>query len=363
MANILVYRDHILPKSEFQFMTRQYCGFEKLTPYWIGRKVTDEAHALFTIGYQFGYVHGQVYKMTGQFFGQKEIEKIKPIAIHAQFGRGGALALPLAEKLNIPLIVTFHGGDVYKETHYKTFPIPALFRLRMKRLISYARYFICVSPKVQMNLIKRGFPEEKTIVLPIGSDKIRLTARQKVGDTILFVGRFVEMKGLTVLVAAIKILRHEGFNMPFKFIGDGPEFNSIKESLEGIDHIDFLGWQNPDSIIRSMEDSALLCIPSIVARSGESEGLPSVAVEAMGHSVPVLASCEAGLESLIKHDVNGFIIPSNDPQALANKIKTALQSQDKLLAMGHEALKTIQENFNATVQSRQLENYLIEAKT
>ena len=143
MSRVLVYRDVLLPKSELGFMRRQYMGFQTLQPLWIGRSVEPWLdQAVFPIGATFTGWRGLAFKQLGL---TPDLSSLGGVVVHAQFGRGGALALPLAERLGLPLVVTFHGGDVTKSSHYR--PL-ALFRLRMKRLAAYASAFVCVSEGV-----------------------------------------------------------------------------------------------------------------------------------------------------------------------------------------------------------------------
>ncbi len=354
MSRVLVYRDVLLPKSELGFMRRQYMGFQALQPLWIGRRVEPWLdRAVFPVGATFTGWRGLAFKQLGLV---PDLSGLGGAVVHAQFGRGGALALPLAERLGLPLVVTFHGGDVTKDSHYR--PL-ALFRLRMRRLAAYASAFVCVSEGVRTRLIERGLPGEKAVVLPIGTDLPDTPPREGLGEDILFIGRFVEMKGLPVLIEAVRRLRAQGRRERVVIIGDGPDRAAVTQAVAGLADVELLGWQTADQVRAALRQARVLVLPSVVARSGEAEGLPSVATEAMSEGVPVIASSEAGTAGLIVDGANGLVFPSRDSAALAERLTELAASPARAQALGQAARLTVHARFNAAEQSRSLESLLL----
>jgi glycosyltransferase involved in cell wall biosynthesis len=357
MRTVLVYRDDILPRSEIAFMRRQYLAFSELHPLWVGRRVRPwiEPAAFPPVAVLDGWA-GLRFKLAGAVPAPvlAELRALAPVCVHAQFGRGGALALPLAERLGVPLAVTFHGGDVYKAAHYRLVP-PALFRLRMARLRAYAALFVCVSAAVRRRLLERGFPAERAEVIHIGTDRIDPAPRDTPGEGVLFAGRFVEMKGIDVLADAIRLLRARGSAERFVLIGDGAERPRIARLLAGVGGVELRGWQGPDDVRSAMRAARLVVVPSVVARSGEAEGLPSVAVEAMGIGTPVVASTDAGLEGVVQDGVTGLVFRSRDAAALADAIAALSSAPDRAMALGEAARRLAEQEFDATRQSRRLE--------
>ncbi len=356
---ILVYRDALLPRSEAGFMRRQYAGFSTLSPLWVGRRVlADLDHSSCRVAATFPGLSGLGFKLAGHVPGIAGLRALGAIAVHAQFGRGGALALPLARALGLPLVVTFHGGDVSKDAHFRRFPLPALFALRKRQLAHYASALVCVSEGVRDGLIARGLPAEKAVVLPIGTDTLTERPRTGKGDGLLFVGRFVEMKGIAILLAAIARLRAQGWQQRVVLIGDGPDRDAVAAAAASLRGVELRGWQPAEAVYAAMRDAGAVCIPSVRARSGEAEGLPSVATEAMGLGVPVIATTQAGVNGLITSGLNGLLCPAGDPDALANAIATLLDDPARSIAFGAAARRRVQQDFDAMTQSRRLERLL-----
>jgi glycosyltransferase involved in cell wall biosynthesis len=362
---VLVYRDVILPPSEAAFMRRQYCNFSKLTPFWIGRRITPaaaeagvKAHRLGGSGL-FGALQREAFKEFGLVPDLEMLRAAKPAVLHAQFGRGGALALPIARALDLPLVVTFHGGDAHKDKHYQDRLLKGLYARRLPALLAEARLFICVSEGVRRKLVQRGFPSGKLIVHPIGTDIPHDVLAPRATGPLLFVGRFVPKKGLSTLIEALQILRRESQEPEAIIVGDGPLGEQIRAEAAGLTRLRFLGWQKADSVAALMRQASLLAVPSIRAKDGDAEGLPSVAVEAMALSLPVIGTDQAGLDDVVLPGRTGALVPAGNAAALATTIATFMAAPDARMGMGTAARGLAQAAFDAERQSRSLEDLLL----
>jgi len=363
----LIYRDVILPASETGFMRRQYLSFSRLRPLWVGRRITPAATgaglAIHRLGGDgpLGDIRRALFKEAALIPDLAALKAQAPVVIHAQFGRGGALALPIARALNVPLVVTFHGGDAHKDKHYRSGFPPGLFARRRAALMAEAHRFVCVSDGVRTKLLARGFPAEKLIVLPIGTDIPTETAPLPAQGPLLFVGRLVPKKGVSVLIDALQRLRAEGQEPDAAIVGDGPLAGTLRRQAAGLTRLRFLGWQEPEPVAALMREAALLVVPSVTAADGDAEGLPSVAIEAMALGLPVLASDEAGLAGVVVPGLTGVLVPARDAQALAGAIAGLMALPAERHRLGHAAADLIRRDFDARVQSGRLEALLLDA--
>jgi glycosyltransferase involved in cell wall biosynthesis len=361
----LVYRDVILPASETGFMRRQYIGFSRLHPLWIGRQVTPAAaaagfdvHRLGGDG-PLGAVRREMFKAIGLVPDLDLLRAHRPAVIHAQFGRGGAFALPLARALDLPLVVTFHGGDAHKDKHYQRGVPPGLFARRLPALMRQASLFVCVSEGVRSKLIARGFPAAKLVVLPIGTEIPAEIGPRPAAGPLLFVGRFVPKKGVSVLIDALQSLRMRGQEPEAVMVGDGPLLETVRRQAEGLTRLSFVGWQTQEAVAALMERAALLVVPSIRAQDGDSEGLPSVALEAMALGLPVLASDQAGLEGVVIPDETGRMVRAGDAAALAAAIGDLMANHRLRARLGQAGMALARRSCDARLQSRRLEDLLL----
>ena len=207
----LAYRDRIGVASEIGFLRRQYIGFTHLHPIWTGRTVLPDARQVGDHILRLGGNNplGSLHRLLFRYFGH--VPPLPPVApvLHAQFARGGALALPIAEALGLRLIVTLHGGDVSKQKNWRG----TVLAQRWPALLRKTEHFVCVSAAVAELAAARGTPAGKLIVLPIGVE-IADRAPERNPTAHLFVGRFVEKKGITVLADAMRLLRAQGDQTP-----------------------------------------------------------------------------------------------------------------------------------------------------
>ena len=367
LPSVLVYRDRIVPPSEATFMRRQYLGFTRLAPIWVGTRTDTGLPALgvtpLILG---GPVQRALFKLCGRVPQLDQLRDLRPRIVHAQFGRGGALAVPIARALRVPLVVTFHGGDATKRTHYRRRLIPTVYQRRLATLQREAAAFVCVSDFIRDTLLARGFPADKLVVLRNGVDLAPDGPPAPAPDgppapapdgppALLFVGRLVAKKGLADLLAALSRLGDDAPDLVV--IGEGPDGPALRAQAPS--RVRFLGWQDNAEVRRRMRGALALCVPSVTAASGDSEGLPTVAIEAMAEGVPVIGTRHAGIVEAVVDGETGLLVPQADPRALAAAIQALCADPARRRAMGEAGRRRARAEFDAAVQSRKLEDLLL----
>lgn len=354
----LVYRDRIGVRSEVGFLRRQYVGFTRLRPVWAGRVVLpgagDIGPDLIRIGGDGGF--GPLRRLMFRHFGQVpaiDVPGLAPV-LHAQFARGGALALPLAVGLGLRMAVTLHGGDVSKHKNWRG----TLLAERWPALVREAGCFVCVSSAVAAIAEARGVPLAKLAVLSIGVEvPDRLPKREAVAH--LFAGRFVEKKGIVVLADAVRRLRALGDPTPVVCVGDGPLRPVLESLARQVAGVTLTGWLPPDAVRAHMARAVSLLVPSIVAGDGDAEGLPSVIAEAMALGCPVIGSGQGGIAEAISDGRTGLLATPGDPQALADAMRRIVAEPQLGMALGLAGFAYAAAELNARVQSVKLESLLM----
>ena len=349
----LVYRDRIGVASEIGFLRRQYIGFTRLRPIWVGRTLLPDARQ---VGDQIlrlggngplGPLHRLLFRYIGRVPG---LPPVAPV-LHAQFARGGAVALPITQALGLRLVVTLHGGDVSKRRNWRGGTVLAQ---RWPAMLGATSRFVCVSAAVADIAAARGVPAGKLIVLPIGVEvPDHPPARNPTAH--LFVGRFVEKKGIAVLADAMRRLRAQGDQTPLTCVGDGPLRPILETLAREIPGITLTGWLPADAVRTRMGQAVSLVVPSIIAADGDAEGLPTVIPEAMAQACPVIGSDQGGIAEAIRHNQTGLLVPPNDPEALASAMRgVALNSNLGPAGFAHATTA-----LNARIQSSSLEALLL----
>ncbi len=358
---LLVYRDRIGVPSEIEFLRRQYLGFTSMTPLWIGRHVmpraTELGAPLLLLGG--GSLFGGFHRVLYRWFGRVPGLDLPPYAdvLHAQFARGGALALPLAQKLGVPMVVTLHGGDVSKTRNFQR----GVLRHRWPEVIRTTRRFICVSATVAELARQRGVRAEQIVVLPIGADTPDIPPPPVSGEPYhLFVGRFVAKKGIDVLADAVRRLRAAGDATPVVCAGDGPLRPVMEALARETTGVALTGWLPPREVAARMAGACALLVPSIVAENGDAEGLPSVIPEAMAQACPVIGSNEGGIAEAVADGSTGLLVPPGDAGALADAMHRLAYDRALRHSLGQAAFAHARARLNARVQSAALEKLLLE---
>lgn len=157
----------------------------------------------------------------------------------------------------------------------------------------------------------------------------------------LTIGFFEDLKGQDILGEVIKHLPDKiSKKVKFIFIGHNQTLygEKIKGEIESMENVYFTGTVDRETVHKYISESDLLICPS------RQDSMPTVAAEAMMHSVPCILSDAAGTAAYIEDGVNGLIFPSEDAQALEEKIVWCVEHQDKLQEMG-AASRAVYENF------------------
>lgn len=358
---LLVYRDRIGVPSEIGFLRRQYVGFTRLAPLWVGRHLMPLA----------GELGGQVLRLGGDgvagwlrraSFRHLGLVPFLPVptlapVLHAQFARGGALALPLARALGLRLVVTLHGGDVGKAKNWRG----TVQARRWPMVVAEAARFVCVSAAVAEIAQLHGVPHAKVTVLPIGVELPEAPPAAPAGPPIhLFVGRFVAKKGIAVLADAVRRLRAAGDTTRVVCVGDGPQRPLLEALARDIGDVELTGWLPPEAVQARMAAAWSLLVPSVVAPDGDAEGLPSVIPEAMAQACPVIGSAEGGIAEAVRDGCTGLLVAPGDAAALAAAMHR-LASEPRLRhGLGRQAFAFARTHLNARVQSAALEDLLLE---
>lgn len=261
--------------------------------------------------------------------------------IHAHYWLSGMAGHLLRCRWDVPLLETFHTLAQAKNNVARNEAEQEASQriLAERRLMHLADAILAFNPqeKAEMTWYYRAEPG-KICVVPAGVDTALFTpgeraeARRSLGlsptePIILFVGRIDPIKGIDVLVDALCGLRTELWQTApprLLLIGGGaddpgtPALTARARALGLLDQITFVGSVPHADLPPYYRAADVVAVPSFY----ESFGL--VAVEAMACGTPVVASRAGGLAFTIDDEQSGFLIPPNDPAALANHLSLLL---------------------------------------
>lgn len=222
----------------------------------------------------------------------------------------------LSDKFKIPIMVTLHGSELEnfysKGLRYRIFTKPQINLIfkKSKIITSVSRW--------QAKNLKKEY-KKKICIIPNGVDTEKfkpLNIKEK-RHIVLFVGRFIDIKGIRELVGVAKELPQ----YEFWFAGQGP-----LDKLINSPNTKNFGFKNRDELVELYNKATICVFPSC------REGFPTVGLEAMACGKPIIAT-KRGFSEYIEDRKDGLIIPTKNEKALKNAIIKLIEDEvlrDKL---------------------------------
>lgn len=156
------------------------------------------------------------------------------------------------------------------------------------------------------------------------------------------VARLSDVKGIDILISAMKAVIKTFPSAKLFIVGEGKEEANLKQMVRDLslnDCIQFLPIVNQTSEILSLFD--------IFAMPSRQEGLGLSIMEAQASGVPVVASNVGGIPTLIQHNVTGILVPKENPEMLAEALIELIKDKDKRLRLGEAGRRFIAENYSS----------------
>lgn len=367
-GRVLVYTNRLLPYSE-TFIRDQVRGMKRYTPVYVGCRMMDgldlgdAPSVVVNNGGLRGMARELRFKMSGPNDAlQRRLSALQPTLLHAHFGGCASVSLPIAEALDLPFVVTFHGLDATRSSRDRlrqTSLTPHLYQRRLGRLKKRVDLFLTVTAFMRNVLISQGFPQDRIRVHRLGIDTSRFRPDPAIRrqPVVLFVGRLVEKKGARFLIEAMSRVQQQNPDVELVIIGDGP-LRSRLESLAfaRLKRFHFMGRQ-PSHVVREwMNRARVFCVPSIRADSGDTEGCGIVFLEAQAMGTPVVATRTGGIPEAVADGRTGILVPERETEALAHAITRLLLEDAMWTRFSGQGIERIGADFEMGRQGERLEN-------
>lgn len=269
--------------------------------------------------------------------------------IHAHWLIPQGLAVIVAKKIlrvPTPVVVTSHGGDLFALKS-------AIFRGLKTRIMKDAQRVAVVSQKMREICIDLGVSENHVDVISMGVDT-QDTFRPSSDDRreaqrVLFVGRLAEKKGVQYAIEAVARLTPAHPSLRLIVVGDGPERVELERRTRelGIDQVvDFLGSVENQRLPSIYQSCEIFLLPSVIAASGDQEGLPVTGLEAMACECAVVAFDLPATRELIQDGVSGFLVESRSADELVDRIDRLLRDSALSRRLGQTARDTVVDRYS-----------------
>jgi len=239
----------------------------------------------------------------------------------------------------IPIVYIIH-GILKLESTYENKKNISLLKIA-EEMYDIADILVVNSTPMKQLLIKEypKIPQEKIRIILNGVDTKKFNTNEKLQwngkPNILFVGRLHPVKGVDILIRAIKLLEYQLPKIFLYIAGTGPlekELFQLVKELEIEDRVKFLGFIPPEELPIYYNSADICVFPSIY------EPFSLVTIEAMASGKPVIASKVGGLAEIIKDGDNGILVEPNNPDTLAYAINKVWEDKNLYSYLSQNAL-------------------------
>lgn len=245
------------------------------------------------------------------------------IHIHSSWPTG--LAGPLLENsLGIPFIVTLHIKDHPRLYHSRA------GRGLYRRMFERAAAIIAVGTPLEQfaQEVMSASANTPVTVIPNGIELRAIEAIWGVSRSsrewghIVSVSSLVPLKGIDYNLRALRLLDQRGVkSWRYTVVGDGPErqrLEALAEDLSIAHKVAFLGALPHEDALKAIAEADIFCLPAW------QEAFGIVYLEAMALGKPVIGCWGQGAEDIIRHGVEGILVPPHSVDDLAHALKQIL---------------------------------------
>ena len=289
------------------------------------------------------------------------LRRVRPSIVHTHTAKAGALGRIAAWLAGVPVVVhTFHGNVL---NGY--FSRPANWAIRqVERALTRLTDGICVLAPQQASEIvdHHGIaPRGKVHVVPIGMDMTRLNeiaslvnleraTRNAARITVGWLGRFVAIKDIPLLLAVAKETLRRTDRVRFVIAGDGPEAPQVKALADelGPDRFEWLGWRQ--------DVTAILAECDVLVQTSRNEGTPVALIQGMAAGRPFVSTPAGGVVDMVsgpmRREQNGCrwfdnaVLAEPDPAAFASALCDLAENPQQILVMGQSAAEFAQAGYS-----------------
>jgi len=368
-GNVLIYTANILAASE-TFIRDPALAFQRYTPYFLGSLRVDglslpqeqiiTANGRGLIGRIRQALYLRVLGNTGMMQLASKLRKLEPFLLQAHYGHTAVHVIELSQKLNIPLVVYYHGLDAtLLDAHAARRSYFAPYLKKRDMLKQQATLFLTQSNFLKSQLIRQGFPEEKVCTHYIGTETSGaapppLHQRE---NMVLFVARLTKKKGGRYLINAMSHIQEQHPNMKLVIVGEGPARLRLEQQTQAqLRNYQFIGWQTPQQVAEWMQRARIFCVPSVQAPSGDSEGFGMVFIEAQRWGTPVVSFAHGGIVESVADGQTGLLAPEGDTKALVQNLQRLIEDDDLWQQYSQAGYQRVRQHFDVRTLAAQLES-------
>jgi glycosyltransferase involved in cell wall biosynthesis len=276
-----------------------------------------------------------------------QVREFQPDVVHIFFGvPDGPVGWLLKRVYGLPYIISLRGADVPSDEVKRFARQYKVLRPFIRWLWHDADALVAVSNGLR-SYAKETAPDLPIEVIPNAIDLSAFTPpvqRETDGPVrLLYVGRFNAFKNVETLVEAVGTLSQMDVGeFELDLVGEGeqrPVLERMVSDLGLTRRVHFVGWVARDLIADYYRGA------DVFVTATTWEGMPNTVLEAMACGLPIVGTQASGLSELVRDDLNGYLVPIKDPDALAQALARLVDNGYERRRMGRQSRRLAESEF------------------
>lgn len=271
------------------------------------------------------------FLFIGEFFALwKLVRNTKPDLIYVHWFTPQAICANLVSRLtNTPFAYTTHASDV-DVWHRFGWLGNHIVRSFSRNAVSITSVSTQTTNKLLQffNSESRQEIKKKVKVIPMGIYNHATKSDKRDFQSILFIGRFTEKKGLSYLLESLAKID----NVTATIAGDGElrqELESLTQKLGLESRVTFPGYVHGRKKQELLATHGIMVVPSITTSLGDSEGLPVSLMEGLSNGLICVATHASGADDIIENNVHGYLTEQKNVRQLTRTLQKAVNQSVK----------------------------------
>ncbi|MFQ5452998.1 MAG: glycosyltransferase family 4 protein [Candidatus Zixiibacteriota bacterium] len=274
-------------------------------------------------------------------------------------------AIMISKTRHIPMV--FEIRDLWPEIPIAIGALKSKLSILISRWLERLAYsasarIIALSPGMKPGIMKSGYPGKNIVTIPNFSDLKQFYVSSSIGKEfrnqypwlknrplVVYAGAIGIINGLSYLVEIAGRMLELNSEVRFIIVGEGIEKEPVLKlaKVEGVfeSNLFFLD-PIPKSEIPALYSAANVVTSLVINLKELRHNSANKFFDGLAAGKPIMINYGGWQKQLLVNNQAGLVVPENDPLTAGDRLNRLIQTPNKLLEMGQNALKLAENNFN-----------------